>query len=106
MLEDLKIILGITSDDEETINLLELYLTMAKEDAASRYGITDPTPVKGTIVRMAEFLYNRQGTSGLTSEQYSGASYHYEEDYPDYLLAALKNYADNMDGGKGWLKTY
>ena len=105
MLEDLKLILGITSDDDED-ELLELYLSMAVEDAASRYGITDVTPVQNTIVRMAEYLYNRQGTSGLTSEQYSSASYHYENDYPDYLLAALKNYADNMDGGKGWLKTY
>lgn len=106
MLEDLKLILGITSDDDKD-TLLQLYLDMAQEDAANRYGISDCTPVASTIVRMAEYLYNRQGTSGLTSEQYSGASYHYEEDYPDYLLAALKNYADSiMDGGRGWLKTY
>lgn len=107
MLEKLKLILGITSDDEDIDTLLQLYLTMAEEDAANRYGINDITPVSNTIVRMAEYLYNRQGTAGLTSEQYSAATYHYEVDYPDYLLAALKNYADSiMEGGKGWLKTY
>lgn len=104
MLNDLKLLLGITSDDKD--DLLNLLIEMAENDAFALFGIEDYEAIESIIVRMAEYLYNTRGTSGLKSESYSGVSYTYTGKYPDDLLDALQKYADNMEGGKGWLKTY
>lgn len=103
MLDQLKLLLGITSNDED--NLLQFYLDTAIQDAANRFGITDTEAISTTLVRMAEYLYNTRGTRGLDKESYSGASYSYLDDYPDDLLAALAEYAKTMENGRGWLRT-
>jgi hypothetical protein len=104
MLDNLKLLLGLASDDTLD-DLLQFYIDIAIEDAANRFGIQDPTNISTTIVRMAEYLYNTRGTRGLEKESYSGASYDYTDDYPDDLLASLTEYAKSMDGGRGWLRT-
>ena len=50
---------------------------------------------------MVVFLYNRLGTEGLNSESYSGVSYNYSSDYPEYILSAL----ESAKGSAGKLRT-
>jgi hypothetical protein len=105
MLENLKLLLGLASDDTTLDDLLNFYIDTATQDANNRFGIADVNPISTVIVRMAEYLYNTRGTRGLDKESYSGASYSYLDDYPDDLLAALAEYAKTMENGRGWLKT-
>jgi hypothetical protein len=43
------------------------------------------------ILKMAVFDYNRLGTEGLESEGYSGVSFNYADDYPEYILRSLRS---------------
>lgn len=44
------------------------------------------------IEEMIVWKYNRIGTEGLTNESYSGVSYAYENDYPEWIMKMLRPY--------------
>lgn len=102
MLEEIKLLLGLDASKDSLISLL---IRQATEDAKTYTGSDDITPIAMVIERMVVFLYNRLGTEGLESETYTGATYHYTDDYPEYITSLLDNYKESI-GGKCILRTY
>ena len=90
MLEDIKLLLGITSTEKD--KLLKLLINLATEDARTISRRQDVSELEGIITQMVVFNYNRLGTEGLDSESYSGVSDSYSADYPENILRALKRY--------------
>ena len=90
MLEDIKLLLGITSTEKD--KLLKLLIILATEDARTISRRQDVSELEGIIIQMVVFNYNRLGTEGLDSESYSGTSYSYSSDYPENILRSLKRY--------------
>lgn len=89
MLENVKLLLGITSTDKD--QLITLLIDLATQEAVNFTNAQVPalTPI---ILQMVVYKYNRLGTEGLESESYSGLTYDYISDYPDYITNQLKNY--------------
>lgn len=91
LLEKVKLRLGITDDSKDEligdiIDDVKSYIVTA----CNRSGTDDiPDTLSGAIVKMAVIDYNRLGVEGLSSENYSGASYSYEADYPDSIKKEL-----------------
>jgi hypothetical protein len=51
---------------------------------------------------MTIYKFNRAGTEGLSAETYSGISYTYTSDYPDYILSALDTIKKTQKGKGGF----
>lgn len=90
MLENVKLLLGITSTDKD--QLITLLIDLATQEAVNftNAQVSALTPI---ILQMVVYKYNRLGTEGLESEDYSGLTYTYLNDYPDYIVNQLKNYS-------------
>ena len=88
MLEKMKLLLGIGDASIDT--KLSLLLEQA-EDEAIAY-TNNENIAENLIIQMALYKYNRLGTEGLNSENYSGVSFNYMSDYPDNLVKQLKRY--------------
>lgn len=99
MLEDVKLLLGITGDDKD--KLLELLIKMATQTAQKLTGVSNTAKLQTCIVKMVCYDYNRLGTEGLNSESYSGVSFNYSGDYPDYLLRELNAVKASGNGAIG-----
>lgn len=89
MVDDMKLLLGLSSTDKD--DLLDLLLGQAKSELKRLSNRDDVSEYKGLIIKMAIFNYNRLGTEGLKSESYSGVSYTYEEDYPESILKEIRS---------------
>ena len=100
MLNDIKTLLGLTDDSKDEI--LTLLLELATDDAISKTGCVDKKLLASVIIEMVIYKYNRLGTEGLESENYSGVSYKYISDYPDYILSALDNIKKSQVGNGGF----
>lgn len=90
MLANLKLLLGIALTDTTKDTLLTLILAQCQSYALDYTHITTATTLEPVILQMAVYRYNRIGTEGLTSENYNGSSYSYENDYPDYIVRQLQ----------------
>ena len=90
MLENIKLLLGISSTEKD--NLLTLLIQQATDEAKDFTHREDVCELQSTIERMVVYNYNRIGTEGLNSESYSGTSYNYTTDYPEPILKMLKRY--------------
>lgn len=98
MLEELKLLLGITSEDKD--ELLELLLTLVTQEAKSYTNLTSTTKLKPAILQMAIFRFNRLGTEGVSSESYAGNSYSYTDSYPETVLNLLDSMKDESKSFK------
>lgn len=89
MLDNIKILLGITDSSKD--ELLTLLINTAIDEVIS-YTHNDKCigALDSTIQNMVVYNYNRLGTEGVTSEGYSGVSYNYSTDYPDNIMRVLK----------------
>ena len=101
MLEDIKTILGPAADGKEEV--IQLLINLATDDAVSKTGCSDVLYLQSVITEMVIYKFNRLGTEGLDSENYSGVSYHYTSNYPDYILSALDTIKKSQKG-KGSFK--
>lgn len=89
MLEKIKILLGIMTDDKD--ELLQLLINSATTEAQEYTNNTNTSQLSAAITKMVIYDYNRLGTEGLESEGYSGVTYHYATDYPESVLRLLKS---------------
>lgn len=88
MLEDIKVLLGLTGEDKD--ELIELLIKQATQLAYHWTTAEEITPIlKVAITKMVIYDYNRLGTEGLESESYSGASYSYKDGYPEDITTLL-----------------
>lgn len=100
MLEDLKLLLGLSDDSKD--ELLELIIKQAQTFAKAYTGLESLTPaLKTCIVKMAIIDYNRLGTEGLDSESYSGTSYNYSTGYPEFVIQLLDDIKSTSGKGVG-----
>ena len=90
MLENIKLLLGIASNEKD--KLIQLLINHAIDDAKEISGREDIYTMSSLIEKMVVFNYNRLGTEGLESESYSGVNYHYSQDYPEAILRSLKQF--------------
>lgn len=89
MLDDIKLLLGLTNDEKDEI--LELLIKLATNEIKDYTGQETLTPgLKNTLINMVLYKYNRLGTEGLDSESYSGVTFNYATDYPDGILRELE----------------
>ena len=100
MIEDIKTLLGLDNNDKD--EFIQLLINLATDDAVSKTGCEDVNALRSVITEMTIYKYNRAGTEGLDSENYSGVSYHYTSDYPDYILSALDTIRKSQKGKGGF----
>lgn len=100
MLEDIKLLLGPAADGKDEV--IQLLINLATDDAISKTGCSDVYSLHSVITEMVIYKFNRMGTEGLDSENYSGVSYHYTSDYPDYILSALDTIKKSQKGKGGF----
>lgn len=83
----MKLLLGLDASKD---TLLSLLLSQA-EDEAKDY-TNNENISENLIVQMAIYKYNRLGTEGLNSENYSGVSFNYMSDYPETIVKQLRRF--------------
>ncbi len=88
MLENIKLLLGLTTDEKD--ELIELLISQATAEAREYTNNSNTKALSTAITKMVVYNYNRLGTEGLTGEGYSGVSYSYAADYPDSVMRLLK----------------
>lgn len=88
MLETVKTLLGISDSSKDQLLTLLLYSAI---DEAKEYTHRDEVDeLETTIIKMVVFQYNRLGTEGLDSENYSGTTFNYSADYPENIMRSLR----------------
>lgn len=88
MLEQIKLLLGITDDSKDSI--LSLLIEQATEEALTYTHQKSTDTLLTAIVQMVVYNFNRIGTEGVDSEGYSGVSFTYSSDYPASIMRMLK----------------
>lgn len=88
MLEQIKLLLGITDDSKDSI--LSLLIEQATEEALTYTHQKSTDTLLAAIVNMVVYNFNRIGTEGVDSEGYSGVSFTYSSDYPASIMRMLK----------------
>ena len=91
MLERIKLLLNITDDSKDALlnELIDNATEFAENFTNNSAAIES---LNGCIIAMVIFDYNRMGTEGLTSENYSGVSFGYASGYSDDIMKQLKRY--------------
>ncbi len=87
MLETMKLLLGLDASKD---TLLQVLLNQAQDEAIDY--TNNENVGSSVIIQMAIYKYNRLGTEGLNSENYSGLSFNYMDDYPEPIVRQLKRY--------------
>ena len=91
MLERIKLLLNITDESKDAL-LFEL-IQRAEEFIINYTNNEDCLEnLRGTKIAMVIYDYNRLGTEGLSSENYSGVSFTYSDGYPEDIMRQLKKF--------------
>lgn len=90
MLKKLKILLGIADDSKD--ELLLILLDQCEEEVVNYTHNYELEKLENVIINLAIWKYNRIGSEGLNSENYSGVSFNYASEYPDSILKQLQAY--------------
>lgn len=91
MLERIKLLLNISDESKDALlgelidKAEEFIVNYTNNPNCSQY-------LQGTKIAMVIYDYNRLGTEGLTSENYSGVAFSYTESYPADIKDQLKKY--------------
>ena len=93
MLEKIKLLLGISDEDNSKDDLLELLISNAKDYAVSFCGYDEYNSQFDIIVmKMVVEDYNRLGSEGISSKSFNGISESYVEDYSAGILNSLRRW--------------
>ena len=87
MLETMKLLLGLDASKD---SLCQVLIQQALDEAIAYTNNEDVA--ENLIVQMAIYKYNRLGTEGLNSENYSGVSFNYLNDYPENIVKQLRRF--------------
>lgn len=90
MLANIKLLLGITDNTKDTLLTYLINSTIDEVKAYCHRSVLDNT-LNTAVEMMVVYKYNRIGTEGLSSENYSGVSFNYSDDYPDTIKRLLNS---------------
>lgn len=95
-LNELKVLLGVDSEDTAEEELLKVYLKIAERNVLNRLYpfslpvATLPSRYNQKVVEIAQYLYLRRGSEGETSHSENGVSRSYESaDIPKHMLSDI-----------------
>lgn len=89
MLEKIKLLLGLK--DESKDDLLTILIEIAIDEALAYTHNDCVDELDTSIIQMVVYKYNRIGTEGVISEDYSGVSFDYATDYPESIMRGLRS---------------
>ncbi len=103
MLNDLKLMLGISTDDTSKDDLLKLLISSATARLKMLLGGAEPPESLAYVVReIAIIRFNKIGSEGLASHTVEGESMSFNEDdfaaFTDEIQAYLDSQKDNTRG--------
>ena len=93
MLEKIKVLLGILSNDTSKDDILKIYIEDSTEEVKQYINSTDvPKELEGLIRDIVIIKYNRRGSEGLISENVGGMGRSYLDDIPKEIKRKLKRF--------------
>lgn len=103
MLNDLKLMLGISTDDTSKDDLLKLLISSATARLKMLLGgVTPPDSLDYVVREVAIIRFNKIGSEGLASHTVEGESMSFNEDdfaaFTDEIQAYLDSQKDNVRG--------
>ncbi len=90
MLKKLKLLLGITDNSKD--ELLRILLDFTAQEVVNYTHNYQLDKLENVIISISVWKYNRIGSEGLNSENYSGVTFNYLSEYPDNILKQLQGY--------------
>lgn len=101
MLKNLKILLGIESEDTSLDEKLELILDSVQGRLKILIGgMGVPKELEHVIVEVAVIRFNRIGSEGMSSHSVAGESTSYNENDFSAYMDEIQAYLDSVDGAK------
>ena len=88
MLEKMKTLLSVYDKDP----LLRILFDQSVEEVVNYTHNYDTDKLENVIINIAIWKYNRIGSEGLNSENYSGVSFNYSSEYPDSIKKQLQSF--------------
>jgi hypothetical protein len=107
MLDNLKLLLGITDDERD--DLLTLILEETASRLSNRYlaGNAVPEALEYIVVAVSVIRYNRIGSEGMSAQTIEGEALHFRDNdfeaYEDDIAGWLAE-QDDIDSGAGRVK--
>ena len=90
MLEKIKMLLGIAEEDEGKDDLINLLISLCKDEAVDFCNLPEyDSKLDSAVISMVIERYNARGTEGLTSVSGSGVNEHYKDGYSSNSISAL-----------------
>lgn len=90
MLEKIKMLLGIAEEDESKDDLINLLISLCKNEAVDFCNLPEyDSKLDSAVISMVIERYNARGTEGLTSVSGSGVNEHYKDGYSSNIISAL-----------------
>jgi hypothetical protein len=90
MLEKIKMLLGIAEEDEGKDDLINLLISLCKDEAVDFCNLPEyDSKLDSAVISMVIERYNARGTEGLTSVSGSGVNEHYKDGYSSNIISAL-----------------
>lgn len=90
MLEKIKMLLGIAEEDESKDDLINLLISLCKDEAVDFCNLPEyDSKLDSAVISMVIERYNARGTEGLTSVSSSGVNEHYKDGYSSNIISAL-----------------
>ena len=90
MLNKIKLLVGVSPTDEGQNELFEVLIEMAQQEAVEYCHLEEYNEkLNPTIIKMVIEKYNRLGSEGITSQNYSGVSESFAEGYSKDIIASL-----------------
>ena len=90
MLEKIKMLLGIAEEDEGKDDLINLLISLCKDEAVDFCNLSEyDSKLDSAVISMVIERYNARGTEGLTSVSGSGVNEHYKDGYSSNIISAL-----------------
>lgn len=90
MLEKIKMLLGIVEEDESKDDLINLLISLCKDEAVDFCNLPEyDSKLDSAVISMVIERYNARGTEGLSSVSGSGVNEHYKDGYSSNIISAL-----------------
>lgn len=90
MLEKIKMLLGIAEEDEGKDDLINLLISLCKNEAVDFCNLPEyDSKLDSAVISMVIERYNARGTEGLSSVSGSGVNEHYKDGYSSNIISAL-----------------